>query len=397
MASNYNITDASVANNFKIKYDDKSLNTYNGKVATLARANKSFNFVGKQREMDVPTGFQGGAGSGSLPRANRGIYVKPVVTRKKQYCVCEVDRETIYAAKDEGAFVDSMAETVKKTVEKFNWNIQRQLQNSLVNGSLGTVETATLVSGVTWDLVITSATWKVANWEIRDFVNIESGNSDLFEITSVTPSSRTVRVVRQGGGQVPAVSDVVFLQGSENNDIQSLVGVLAATSSTLYGVDVGYRWQAAQVPANGAGISSALMDQTALTIDANTGLTPNLGICGHTQFRKMLALQEDNKRYPLGPKAENLVGKISFSAVEYYTVQGPIPVIVDRFCDDSIFEFVNDNYFDLLHAPGMGWMDDEGFVFVRKEDDDAYSARYGSYMNSYIPPSPHGYLYGLAT
>ena len=399
MASNFKITDSSVQNLFKIQYKDKSLNTYNGKVPFLGRCEKSYDFVGLRRELEVPTGYQGGAGSGSLPSANRGIYQKPIISRTKQYVVVEIDRETIKASKDEGAFVDGLREVVKKGVEKFNWNISRQIHNSLSNGSLGTINAGGVTDngGGLYDLVISSTTWKLANFEIRDFVNIASGNTDKFEITNVTPSTRTVRVQRISGSKVPVAADLIFLQGSENNDIQSLVGALTATSSTLYSVSVGYRWQASQTDASSAGISSDLLNQNALDIDASTGTSPNLGMCGHTQLRKMLAFMEDQKRYPLGPKAENLVGKVSFNAIEYYTVQGAIPVIVDRFADADKFFFVNDAHCSLYHAPDMGWMDDEGFVFLRKGDSDAYDARYGAYMQSYFPPTPHGVVYNLAT
>jgi len=139
MASSFKITDSSVQNLFKIQYKDKSLNTYNGKVPFLGRCEKTFDFVGLRREMEVPTGYQGGAGSGTLPSANRGIYEKPQLSRTKQYVVVEIDRETIKASKDEGAFVDGLREVVKKGVEKFNWNISRQIFNNLVNGSLGTI------------------------------------------------------------------------------------------------------------------------------------------------------------------------------------------------------------------------------------------------------------------
>lgn len=394
MANSFKITDASVQNTFKIEYKDKSLNTYNGKVPLLGRVNKHWDFTGLRKEMMVPFGYQGGVGSGTLPRANRGIYEKPTLTRTKQYAVCEVDRETIKASSSEGAFVAAMKESVKKTVEKFNWNIQRQLHNSLTNGSLGTIESVVAAAPV-YTLVISAATWKLANFEVRDFVNIESGDDSLFEITSIVPATRTVVVSRISGSQIPVAADVVFLQGSEGNDIQSLVEVLMATSGTYYNIPIGYRWQSTQVDADQAGISADLLNEASLGVDSSCGLSPNLGMTGHTQFKKMLAFMEDQKQYPLGPKAENLVGKISFSAVEYYTVNGAIPVIVDRFCDADKFMLLEDNYIELHHAPDFGWFDDEGFVFLRKGDDDAYDARYGGYMNSYIPPTPQAIVHDL--
>lgn len=71
MASNFSITDTSVQNLFKRQYNAKSLNVYNGKVPYLGLVNKTHNMVGLQEERQVPTGYQGGAGSGTLPVANR--------------------------------------------------------------------------------------------------------------------------------------------------------------------------------------------------------------------------------------------------------------------------------------------------------------------------------------
>jgi len=42
------------------------------------------------------------------------------------------------------------------------------------------------------------------------------------------------------------------------------------------------------------------------------------------------------------------------------------------------------------------WFDDDGTVFLRKAGEDVYEARYGGYLQSYIVPSFHGVLTGLA-
>lgn len=402
MASSFNITDASVQNLFKRQYKDKSLNTYNGKVPVLGLVKKSFDLVGLQREMEVPTGYQGGAGSGSLPTANRGIYVKPVVTSKSIYCVCEVDRRTIKLAKNEGAFVDSLKESVRKTVEKFNWNVSRMLFNTLANGSLGTIDSVTDNGGGEYAIVITSATWKLANWEIRDFVNIESGNTDLFEITAVAVSTRTITVKRISGSQVPAGSDVVFLQGSESNDITSFAATVAATTSTSYGVTVGYRWQApVQKTASSANISADLMNEGMLGVEEACGITPNLIVTSYIQLRKLLNSMEDQKFYSLtpsqlAPRADNLKGVVSFPSVQFMSTAGPVSIVVDKFCDSDKMYFCNTDNMELLHAPDQGWFDDEGFVFLRKAGADAYEARYGAYMENYSPASVAGYLYSLS-
>jgi len=400
MASNFNIQDASVQNLFKTKYNEKSLNTYNGKVPILGLVKKTHNLVGEKQERSIPTGYQGGAGSGTLPVANRGIYIKPQITSKSIYCVCEVDRRTIKLSKNEGAFVDGLKEPVKKTVEKFNWNASRMMLNDLVNGSLGTLESVSAVGGATYDIVITAATWKLANWEIRDFINIESGNTDLFEITAVTNASRTVRVVRITGSQVPEAADLAYLQGSEDNDIFSTARNIAATSGNLYGVPVGFRWQSpVQKDAEAAGVTSDLLNFLMLGVEESVGETPNLMLTSYTQLRKLLNSIEGDKYYnvtTLAPRAKNLQGVISFSAIQFASTAGPVPIIVDRFVRPDGFYALNSEQIELAHAPDMGWANDEGFVFLRKAGSDAYEARYAAYMENYTPPTPAGYIYNLS-
>lgn len=403
MASNFNITDASVQNLFKRQYSGKSLNTYNGKVPLLGLVKKSFDLVGLQREMEAPTGFQGGAGSGNPPSPNRGIYVKPIVSAKEVYCTTEIDRKTIALAKSEGAFVDAMQETVRKTVEKFNWNMSRQLLNTLVNGSLGTIDSVSVVTaGSVWDVVITAATFKLANWEIRDFVNCGTGNTGKFEITAVTSSTRTIRLSKIDGSDTPTAADVVYLQGSEGNDVQSVAGAIAATTGTLWSVTVGYRWQSYQQSAASAGISSALLNKLMLGVEEQCGVTPNLILTSYIQLRKLMDSMEDQKFYgitstSLAPRADNLKGVVSFPAVQFMSTQGPVPIIVDRFCDSDKVYALNTDHVELLHAPKGGWFDDDGTVFMRKNQGKAYEATYGYYVDSYAPPAVAGYVHTLST
>ncbi len=42
-------------------------------------------------------------------------------------------------------------------------------------------------------------------------------------------------------------------------------------------------------------------------------------------------------------------------------------------------------------------IEDDGTVFLRKPDDDAYEARYGGYLECMVEPVFHGYRYSLAT
>jgi len=403
--TDFNLTNSS--NLFKIKYAKLSENVYNSATVLLGRVNKTYDFVGKQKFQAIPTGFAGSVGSGSLPTA----YISPVegavLTAKKVYGVCTVDREAIQAAStDEGAFVRQTKWSVQKTVESYMRNANRIWFND-GTASLGVGDAATNVSGtgVALDpyVVVLSTSWNEANFEENDYINYDS-EATLLLVQEVVPSSRTIKLVGtsaglaalSGVGPVPA-NKHFYMQGSKNNDPQGIKGVLDATSGTLYGVTVARRWQAYQQAAGGAGVTTDMINKDILAIEKRCGKVPDMVLTSYTQFAKILNLLEDQKTYFLPARAENLKGQISFKGIEVMTSTGPIPLFADRFCDADRMYYLNSNFMTSVHRPGFGWFDDDGTVFLRDSGADTYSARYGGYYENYIVPSFHGVRTGLAT
>lgn len=395
----FNLTVA--ANLFKIKYEKLSDNVYNSDNVVWARIKKKNDFTGKRKDVAIPKGFGGGVGSGTLPTANYAKYEDAVISRKKVYSVVEVDREAIKAAQDdEGAFVRLTKEAIAKGVESCMRNLSRILFND-GTGKLGTT-TAADATGTAADPVITilSTDWKEANWEEQDFVNVGT-TSDVFEVITVAPATRVITLNRiSGSTDITAggagTSKAVYMQNSKDLDPSGLKGVLDATSSTLYGVTVGRRWQAYQVAAAGAGVTEDLMVQMCLQIKRRCGKSPNLIVASFVQYQKILNFMEDKKTIVVEPRLSELKGKISYKAVALDTVDGEVPIVVDRFVEDDRIYFLNDNYITVHNAPDWGWFDDDGTVFLRTSGD-AYGARYGGYCEIYIPPSFHGVMTGLAT
>lgn len=386
-------------NLFKEKYGKISENVYNSSNVMMARMRKDFNFTGKRMFIPVPKSFQGGVGSGSLPTPNVANYEDALLTRKKVYSVVQVDREAIKASSnDEGAFVRATREVAQKGVESWMRNASRILFND-GSGLLGVIDTGGVTDngGGNYTLVLTAASFKEANLEEKDYINIETGNSDLFEIESVDASALSVTVQRITGSQVPADADELFMQGSEDNDPQGLKGVIDATSGTLYGVPVDRRWQATRSDQGGAGLTTDAMNEVILEVQRKSGKVPNLIMCSFVQYRKLLNLLEDQKQIIVEPRAVDLKGKVSFKALEYLSSAGAIPVVPERFMEDDRMYMLNDNFISAKHAPGFGWFDDDGSVFLREANDDAYSARYGGYYENYIVPTFQGALVNLAT
>jgi hypothetical protein len=386
---------ASATNLFKIKYDKLSENVYNSANVLMARMKKRFDFTGRQMFVPVPVSFQGGVGSGSLPVPNTANYEDALITANKVYSVVQVEREAIKASMNsEGAFVQATKEVAQKGVESWMRNGSRILFGD-GTGELGVIDSVA-GAGPAYTLTITAASWKEANWEERDYVNIETGNTDCFEITAVRPALFEVDVTRQTGAQVPVATDQVFMQNSENNDPLGLKGVLDATGGTLYSISVARRWQATQVAAGGAGLTTDQMNQIMLEVQRKSGKIPNIIVTSFTQYRKLLNLLEDQKQIIVEPRAQDLRGKVSFKALEFMSSAGAVPVIPERFCEDDRMYFLNDNFITAIHRPDFGWFDDDGTVFLRTTGD-SYDARYGGYYENYIVPSFHGVLTGLAT
>lgn len=395
--ANFNLTDQSAL--FKTKFGKLSENAYNSANVMLGTIKKNYNFTGEDMKVATPAFFSGGVGSGSLPAANPAGAVKATLTAKRVYAVTEVQREAIKAsASDEGAFVEALKWNVQKTVEAFNRNASRILFGD-GSGLLGTTTAANATGTAAAPVVIISqASWVEGHWEENDYINVDSLSS-VFRIDSVVASTRTVSLTRISGSDdltAIATAKALYMQNSKNNDPMGLKGVCDATGGTLYGVNVQRRWQATQIAAAGSGISADVLNELIIRVQYKCGKTPKAIVTSYTQYRKILNFLEDHKVYMVDPRASELKGKISFKGIEYISDSGPIGIFADKMCDDDRVYAVNTDFVEAHHRPDFGWFDDDGTVFLRQANEDAYGARYGGYYENYIIPSFQGVVTGLA-
>lgn len=420
----FNLTDQT--NLFKINYYKKSENMYNSANVCNGRIRKRYDFTGKQRFVATPLSFSGGVGASLLPVSNAGDYQGAIITSKKVYATCEIEREAIKASKDSaGAFVQATKETVKKTVESYMRNDSRILFGD-GTGILGRGDGATNVTGagstanpyvVKIRAAGTQGGWKEANFEEKDHIQVVTGmnagdnlggtaeggtaTTNLLEVVAVDPSANTVSLVGTSAvlaalaGVGPMLTTSGFcMQRSYLSEPVGLDGVVNVSSGTLYNITVQRRWQSYISDEGGAGINVDKMNKAMLNVEKKFGKAPNLIITSYAQFQNILALLEDQKVYNLPNR--NIKGNLSFQGVEFMSTRGPIGIFVDRFCEDDRIYFLNDNYIERHHRPGFGWFDDDGTVFLRKTDEDAYNARYGGYYENFITPTAHGLLKNLA-
>lgn len=402
----------SLSNNaalFKTKFGKLSENSFNSANVLLGTIKKEYDFSGDEMKQSTPTQFSGGVGSGSLPRANPASAVKSTLSAKKVYAVTEIEREAIKASlSSEGAFVEGLKWNVQKTVESSNRNMSRILFGD-GTGALGTTSAADFVDvtgttfgvGDTASAVITAASWVEGHWEENDYVNVGTA-ADVLEVIAVDPVNRVITFEKiEGttdfGTGAAGTSKIIYMQGSKDNDPMGFKGALDATSGNLYGVSVARRWQATQIAAGGSGISEDALNELILKIQYKCGMAPKLLMTSFTQKRKILNFLEDKKIYSVDPRNSDLKGKISFKGASYLSDAGEIGIFADRMCPDDRVYAINSDQIVMKARPDWGWFDDDGTVFLRKSDDDAYEARYGGYYENYIIPSFHGVITGLAT
>lgn len=398
------------SNLMKVKYGALIEKQFNMSSVIFGRAKRSLDFVGSQIERPVIQSIGGGVGAGSIPTANHNKIGKATITSKKVYAVASVDRESMKASKsDEGAFVQFTKFPVKIAVDSFNRNLERMLVRNDVAGAGALIAGHASNSNVTGagssgDPYLVNFS-QASNYFPAEFEALEEG--DLVNVNSETTALEVVSVavtVSNGyatgvvglvgtstrlaalAGAGPFVAaDKLYMQGSKDAEMFGLKGILAASSSTLYGISVGRRWQAYQKAASAA-VSTDLLNDVILNLKRQCGEAPNLILAPYHQYIKILNLMEDQKSINLPVRDSKLKAQISFSAIEYIGPDGAIPVVPSRFMDGDKIYFLNDNHMEICLRPGgFDWFDEDGTVFLR-DSGDTYSARFGGYGQFFVNP-----------
>ena len=412
-ANNFNLTDISDA--FKERFMGVSSDQYNNSNVVWSQIKKSFNFVGKKEYRSVGLSQGTGIGFGALPTPSHdsGSYDQAELTHKKVYSVVELDRLSMKAGKNsDGIFdVSSLEHVAKRGVE----GLKRLMQVALYGNGDGSLYTGNAsnsnvtgagTTGDPYDILVDGDVdeFVVANFEEGDLININSETTDLsIQAVVLTSGSEQIQVVGTSarlctlsGANPFTTSDKIYLQGSKDLAPEGLQ-LLGNTSGTSYAVShTNRRWQGKKIDAGGAAISEDLLNQLILEIEEQSGKSPSMIVASYKQFRKIKDFMSDHKRIEIIPRDERLVGKVSFSALQFMSASGPIPIVADRFVQRDRIYALNKDHIEAVHAPDFGWFDEDGSVFMRRDSSDQYQARYGGYCQLYIEPAFHGYIDELA-
>ena len=406
-------TDSDYSALFKRTYGTYGDNLYGSGIEDPleSQMDKVFDFGGTDHRFAVKLGFGGGTGFGTLPTANKSKNVEVTLTRKSAYARMNLNRETIVASRGKAAaFKEATSEETEGKLKSFNRTQACALYNDgtgilgQFSGSTGGTAAAPVVT------ILTTGTYQFRQgfFEEGDYVNVvQSGTTlltSVWEITAVTTATPSVTLSRISGTDnltaIGAGTHNMVLQNSSGSVTpMGLKGVCDFTTGTLFGVTFARRWKPySKVLSTAALISVDLLNEAMLQMDQLAGEAPNLIICSVVQMTKLLNQLEDKKRYNMDGKENKMTTKAvaSFSAIEYMSVRGAIPIVSSRYVRDDTVYLSNTNKCFRKHAEKFGWFDDDGTVLLRMQDQDAYEARFGGYYENFFNPQYFGKIENLS-
>ncbi|HET9433054.1 MAG TPA: hypothetical protein VFO37_04820 [Chitinophagaceae bacterium] len=402
---------ADLSNLYRIAYGDFELDAAGWDHSELiGMIEKSSKFVGNRLEMAQLTDFGGGQSSGSLPNSSAPSINRPFITAKSVYSTSVIDSQSMKAARragsNLGAFMDATELSIMTLKRTFSDQIARQFFGD-GTGALGTIQTVTVNAPGDYSLVITAATWLEAPWMLNDLLNVASG-TDLFLITDIDLTTRTIRVVRQAGAQVPAIGEILYKQKSKDNEMFGLRGVADTTSGSLYGVTVGYRWSASRLAAGGQTLSVKLMRQLDQQMRfLARGELPSDYIMSMTQLRLFEDGEDAKSIIYIQPQVSP--DREAGSQVAAVKINGrTVRLHWSPYCQEDRLYAVNKKKIHMYIRPDTAEGNDPG-GFIENGDSiffplhvsgtplDSYAIFYASYAEFYINPVFTGVITGLAT
>jgi len=382
------------------KHIDKQFNEDN---ILYARVMKKNDLEGDGTfRMPVEQSIGGGVSAGSLGQSSRNQNLEVVMTSKDLYAVVTVGRKSMKLAKsDKGSFVRFTKYPVKTAVRAFNRNLERMLTLGDLAGS-GLLASIDSVTGTGTEVdpyvIVVPTTTVMEQFEEGDLLhlNTDIADTDAVEIVEVDVDASSISVIGQPS-VAPAAADDIYMQKSKDQELSGLQGILKATTGTYNNVAISRRWKATQKDAAGQPVTTALINDVMIKLIKTCGEKPTMALASFEQYQALLDLHEDQKVYNLPAREAKYKTQISFEGIEIMTAKGRIPVIPSRFVPASEIYFLNDAKMYLKCTEGgFEWFDEDGTVFLREANADAYGARYGGYVAFHVNPHFQAILFGLA-
>jgi len=397
---------------------------FNSKRVLLSEITKKATFVGSQMEKAFLRSLGGGVSASGIPKAASRRYSRGSVTSKRSIATTEVDYESWLATStNEGAFVSFQQEALESVSDNMKNNLERQLIRNGIDGrgtlAIGDAGNSNVTgAGTEADPYVVSldaadvyfpATFEC--FEEGHTLNVNSETTDV-EVTVVDVQVQTdgyaegtielvgtsARLAALSGTGPFDVADEFFMQKSFNRELTGALGILTATSGTVYGVEVSRRFKSSVTDAAGAPITADLLNQAIADVDLSSGDEPTHIIVHPRQYVNIMNFLEDRKRYPMKTSsAKN--PDVGFSTLHYEGSSGLIPIVKSRFMDSDKIYLVNleaKNACLHMRPEGIHLQQKDGNIWHRLESDDTLQARLAMYGEMFLNPNKQGIITNLA-
>lgn len=377
----------------------------------LSQVEKDSKFVGNRLEMAQLVDWGGGQSSGALPSSSVSTVTKPTLFAKSVYSTAVIDSQSMKAARKAGsnlgAFMDAVQLSLMSLKRSFQDSIARQMFGD-GTGTLGTISAITVNSPGDYTVTISAATWLEAPWMLQDLYNVDVGTS-LFLSTEINLDLHQIRIVRQTGGDIPAVGQNIYKQKSRNNEMVGLKYVVDSQTpgQDLYGVPVGYRWKSSLIDANTQTLSVKLMRQMDQEMRfLARGALPTDIIMSATQLRLFEDGEDAKSIIYIEPQVSPEIQ--AGSQVAAVKINGrTIRLHWSPYCQEDRCYFVNRKKMHLYLRPDTADGNDPG-GFIENGDSiffplqvsgtplDSFGVFYATYGNLFINPTFTGAITNLA-
>ena len=336
----------------------------------------SSNVYGNQIIKVAPVGLNGGVGAGSetgeLPTANENNYVQFKTTLKNLYGTIEISDKAIRtSANDSGAFINLLNAEMEGLLTASKFNLGRMLYG---DGSGELAKVTAFTSGV-------ATVDNVKNFMEGMVVDAYTGDEKTEEGLRVAYVDRVNKKVYFTTSATLSVGDVIYVQGSKNNEITGL-GAIFADTATLYGLNrEANKWLNPYVSSTSQEISDGVLQSAVDFLEENTGSNIDFITCGAGVKR---AYQEYLACYRRNIDVTMLEG--GYKAITF----NGIPVVSDRFIPDDTLYMLDTSKFTLHQLCDWEWIEGEGGKILRqKAGYPAYTATLVKYADL-ICEQPNG-------
>ncbi len=394
---NSNITDL-----FKTVYRDFLNNRFSEQYPLISMIRRDKGMVGNRQAHDVKRADTGGfRAGGGMPEASDTEHEQTNYSAIQLLVKGRIDPKAIaLSAGKEGAFEKILDSAMLDLRKMFHRNMARMLMGDKT-AALGTIA----AGGVTdngngnYSVVISAATYIRHRFRRGEMLNVGTDTSSVFRVMSVSMNSdRVVVIERKSGAVVPVATDILYRQGSKDNEWVGLTEVLPATSGSQYGVVVGDGWQSVQKDADEAPFSIKMLQEVMGRIREECGETPKVIVCNQVQETKITQSGEDLKIMSM-KEAKGSEGNILGNKPHFFIAGVEMPLIVDDLCPPGVVMLLNPDRI-LWESVGEGRFipGTDGFLHYKGAagNEHMYEIFFEMLGNFFIDPKAQGYIYNLS-